>query len=135
MTKYKLPKELVLDYKKWVCGDSTNKTKGTGEGLSKLLNKSNYMCCLGQFSLQTGVKKSDIYDKSCPSSLNFNIVGLSWKKNEETQLAYEAMDINDACDTTIVEKIKRLKQVFSKYKYKIKLKNFPKWVMKEFPNG
>lgn len=62
MKKYKLPKTLTLDLKKWRCGGDYG-VKGEsslGRGETELLNKQGCMCCLGQFAEQAGINRKDL---------------------------------------------------------------------------
>lgn len=132
--KYRLPKELVLDYNLWVCGNFSKKERG----LSMLLNANGYMCCLGQFSKQTGCpiyKLLSRVDLSEFPDEDVFIIGLSKKNKHDdlinSNLSTKAIEINDNCKTSIAEKVRLLKRLFSKYHYKIRLKNFPQHILEE----
>jgi len=55
--------QFVLDVNKWICGSpikSPSKGNFLGEGITQLINKQGYMCCVGQFALQCGVRSEDL---------------------------------------------------------------------------
>lgn len=139
MQKYKLPKELVLDYRRWICGPRVKNKKnlGTGIGDTELLNSDNRLCCLGQWAEQAGVPRKELLGCSCPSDLASmaNVVESLVRKDGETyddsQFSSNAMTINDDDETTIVQKVKKLTSLCKKYKRVLKLKNFPKTILKE----
>ena len=141
-----LPKELVLDYNRWICGKphitkcrKDSKDNFLGEGSTKLLNEKGYQCCLGQFVEQAGISKEDMLGLGTPSDFvlrskgdcsnvvkSFAKVFDNWRWTVNTSLAEDAISINDDIGTTIQEKTKELKELFSTYGYKIKFVNFPK---------
>ena len=142
MKTLKLPKTLTLDYAKWVHGNSSEK-----RGDSALLNDEGYQCCLGQFAQQAGVSRKDMKREDGPSALTCAITNLSTRPSEKTiksrlrvglrawpkstKLTSRAITINDSYDTTIAKKVSKLRKLFASYGYTIKLKNFPKTVLKE----
>lgn len=137
---HELPKELTLDYKKWVCGlpESINsfiKKNCLGKGKSALQNTEGYRCCLGQFCLQAGVKQTSFYKNDMfyeqPADLNIYIKGLTKRNGTNTVLSKDAIQINDNAYISISEKIRQLRRLFNKRGYKIKLKNFPKKILRE----
>lgn len=139
MEHYKLPKVLVLDYRKWVCGGDSNirrldqkrvkPTKRTvlGKGLSALLNEEGYMCCLGQFCKQAGVDRERMYKAAFPSEIEDAIVEeLNVDHNYDTEFSKDAAEINDDGETTIIQKVRKLKDLCRDIDRKLKLTNFPK---------
>ncbi len=131
----KLPKKLVLDYKRWVCGDEKLDNKCShGTGDSSLLNKNGYMCCLGQWCRQTD-KKLKIINECAPGDLQIVIHPLSKKRGYsciiDTKFSSKCMSINDDEHTTIAEKVRSLINECRKIKRELFLKNFPKTVLKE----
>lgn len=133
----KLPKILVLDYSKWICGGGVKKGVQTSHGLgsTSLLNDKGYMCCLGQFSCQSGVTPKDIRRKVNPAGMNIVITGLNkptdYNSTLDTKFSEEAIDINDDLETTIAEKAHKLTLLCSKYKRTLLLKNFPQGVLNQ----
>lgn len=133
--KKALPKTLVLDYKKWICGnpnENENKNNCHGSGDTQLLNNLNYQCCLGQFCMQAGCTRKEIKNFASPAGLNEVITGLTAKiggSTRNTLISEQAVNINDNRYTTIAQKVVRLRRLFSKRGYKIQLKNFPKTVL------
>ena len=130
----KLPKILVLDYRKWICGSPSDNDKPNtfhGTGVTELLNNDGYMCCLGQFACQSGVKKDNLIDNVTPCELNLTITGLNYKGRYDTSFSEKAGEINDNEETTIAEKAHKLTLLCSKYKRTLLLKNFPQSVLKE----
>jgi len=142
MKTYKLPKELTLNYRNWICGaphrnDDKNTCHGVGE--TSLLNEDNFMCCLGQFSCQAGIDKSHLKYNSVPQDLIYDdsdevtIVEVLCNKQtrKDTRLANRAMGINDSDKLTISDKVIKLRKLFKQCGRTINLKNFPKRIMEE----
>jgi hypothetical protein len=138
--KITIPDTFTLDVKKWICGapsdkEPNNDRRSTGEGGTLLLNTKGYMCCLGQFSKQCGLKDEDIKHTGVPGALAYHL-GPFNKKDKDgdlkcTKLSDVLININDDPATTIPEKIRKMKRTLSKWKYKLKIKNAPKWVKDE----
>lgn len=130
-------KELTLNYKVWRCGGtvpSSNPKNCHGEGVTALLNKNGYMCCLGQFALQLGADREEIIGRPYPTTIDKKISPLTKVELNTivgTAFSEIAVDINDDDSTTIPEKIKALKKLCKKYKYKLKVINLPKRVKDE----
>lgn len=135
----KLPEDLTLDYKKWICGQPDDndsvKVNCHGKGYTKLLNERGFQCCLGQFIEQAGCKKLALRDKSYPRNIKSPIIGLNRKFSHsytgftDTKLSIKAAGINDNKDTTITEKVIQLRKLFASKGYTIHLKNFPKKIL------
>ena len=88
-------KQLIIDRKKWRTGGDFF----TEKGLTKLLNREGYMCCLGFYSLQIGNKtEKEILNMTCPYQVE-NQIGIESlvSKNGEVNsiFAYDAIEIND----------------------------------------
>lgn len=117
-------KQLILDYSKWRCGgDYDNKL---GEGETMLLNVYNFMCCLGQFSLQlSNLTEDDIRYRITPSMLYVSVPDLTDSNFNNSLLSRKAMIINDSSQTTPLEKIESLKKLFSEHGYSITVINLP----------
>lgn len=121
-----IPKELVLDCSKWICGHSSDPSENKlGEGETALLNDDGYMCCLGQFSKQAGLIDDELRNNFVVENLNKEVNDLC-HEGYGTQLAEDAMSINDMHGMTIKERIIELKKLFSAKGYKIKVKNYKK---------
>lgn len=135
---FKLPKVLILDYNKWRCGKwSRDDNNRLGCGGTSLKNSQGSMCCLGQFCQQAKIKEL-FYDEPC--DIDKLITGLTkYKKYKgdtvsyitNTKLSESAMGINDDENTTVAEKVRKLKSLFQKRGYTIRLKNFPARILKE----
>lgn len=138
-----LPKELVLDYRKWRCGDKGKRgVCQLGDGDTELLNNNGRMCCLGQFCYQVGVARKVLIRESEPQDLVDEVIvsplmrvrkdidGGFWGVCN-TRFTEKAIDINDNCLTTIAQKVRKLKSLCSKYRRKLLLKNFPKKILEE----
>lgn len=123
-------KTLKLNYSKWRSGSNGPNKTGTGD--TKLGHSNGQMCVLGQFSLQIDKKMnySCILNKLTPSGLGGAIPGLSILKEdgklEDTPLATNAMEINDAEETKPETKINKLRKLFSKHGYNIKVTHRPR---------
>lgn len=121
-----MPKELVLDCSKWICGHLIDPPENKlGKGNTAMLNDQGYMCCLGQFSKQAGLTDDELKNKEIMADLNKQVDGLCYK-GCDTQLADDAITINDMYSMTIKKRIIELKKLFSAKGYKIKVKNYKK---------
>jgi hypothetical protein len=110
-------KTLTIDCAKWRCGDdSVRRENKLGTGPTKMLNESGHMCCLGQMSVQLNkkLKPENILSTSVPESCGMYIPFLTNSSLKDTVLASEAILINDNEDTTVKEKIRRLRTLFKK---------------------
>lgn len=125
-------KTLILDYSTWRSGKWGDFQ--LGKGTTMLLNEKGYMCCLGQISLQLGVTKEQILDKATPRNIcefthpllikeGISYVGET--KIINSSLAETAMNINDNPDTTPLEKIDKLTDLFAGEGYTLKTINLP----------
>ena len=136
-TKLTLPKNLTLDYLKWICGGGLEKESvknACGVGESNLLNECGLMCCLGQFASQAGVD-----DKSLQGRLNYDDLYLE-NDNEIIEfinfdlndtIHTDAQNINDSSETSIAQKMVALEEVFGEKGFIITFKNFPKEIEDE----
>jgi hypothetical protein len=119
------PEKLVLDYSKWRCGgDGTYKL---GEGGVALCNSFGYMCCLGQWTMQTGADENSIMDKGEPQEagivhplFTYIVDGI-----RPSIFTSEAIGINDDPDTTPEHKIERLKELCLKHGIELDVTNKP----------
>lgn len=116
----KLPKTLYLDIKTWRSGGSGKNRVGCGT--TTLLNKEGYMCCLGQFCKQVGLKDDDILMRSSPDELEHKVNTLN-RKGDNSQFSLDAMEINDDEGTTPSQKVKKLQSLCKKYNRKLVIKN------------
>jgi hypothetical protein len=119
-------KYLTLDYSKWRCG--TDGPYKLGEGRTLLKNHEGFMCCLGQFAPQLNPKVAgDLLDGAEPCELPRKVKLLNkkgeWDNIVNTQLSKEAMNINDYKDTSPEEKIAKLRVLFKKHGYIIRVIN------------
>lgn len=152
MNKVKLPKILVLNYNKWICGESDKESQcespvercSLGKGCTSLLNNKGYMCCLGQFAYQAGASPESLLNNGNPEEIDgiivLGLVNTKTEKYSESEIEVSksnskfsdaAIAINDDEQTTIIEKVKKLRSLCSKFKRKLTLKNFPKSILKE----
>ncbi len=118
---------IYLDYSKWRCGSDSQYKLGVG--CTTLLNDEGYMCCLGQASLQFGIKPEDMHNAVDPSDLDTKLPILNKKVKKSirnTEFSYKAMQINDDTQITPLQKIKSLKSLFKKSGYRLIVKNQPK---------
>lgn len=120
-------KKLILDYSVWRSGQEGDHSLGEGETM--LLNDKNFMCCLGQFSLQLGASKKMIIDCYEPNSIRKAIKGLAYRKDHgsftNTKFSDAAIDINDTVDTTPAEKITLLTALCAEHGYELEVINEP----------
>lgn len=116
-------KTFIIDRSILRCGG----TAGHGPGVTSLLNKEGFMCCLGQIGLQCGVPKEELLSKAEPRCIS-NEHGERIKflleysrittQNHNSVLAKEAMEINDY-GISFRQRESRLKKLFDKYGYEI----------------
>lgn len=138
------PKKLVLDYSKWRCGEGGDHE--VGKGTTQLCNDRGFMCCLGQWSLQMGASESDLIGKGEPNELN-TLIPLFAKEEREiseeydsmtdsyieyenkykstSQLAMDAIEINDRRKTTPEEKIAELTELLKSEGIELEVINKP----------
>jgi hypothetical protein len=115
----KLPQRLVLDCEKWRCGDNGEGTvNALGKGLTRLLNNEGYMCCLGQFAEQAGADPEDLYC-AMPCEIGYCIQGLNKydgydREYEDTVISDKCSEVNDDPNTTIVQKIKKIRSILKR---------------------
>ena len=90
------------------------------------------MCCLGQFNQQAGKRLED--------REGFDVLPYGLKVKELTDLvnhtglsdlAAQAVEINDRTATTARQKAAELQELFLKHGHTIELVNFPEEVLKE----
>lgn len=122
--------EFKIDRSKWRCGDDGKYAKGLGKK-TYLNNKEGYMCCLGQTLCQQGVPQKHMERLGKPSEIDFkysiDVKNIFFNSEFDelgddltnTELTYDAMDINDDKDTTLKEKESALKELFKKHGHKI----------------
>lgn len=120
-----MKKTLMLDEATWRCGkESDYQNNKRGSGSTELENNKGFMCCLGQFSNQL---KEDLYikNKMFPSSTNRHIPFLTRKIGGyyiDTKLSDKAIGINDDENTTVFEKVRKLRSLFATKGIKIVFK-------------
>ena len=123
--------EYVLDVSKWRCGGRGEHQLGDGI-FTQLLNLEGYMCCLGMFAKQKGIKDNDLYIEVLPQNVA-NHLGKVYDplfteeigSNEfsDTQLATELMGINDDEYTTYQDKIKLIREKLEEHGHTLKVIN------------
>ena len=147
MKTLELPKNLVLDYEKWICGRPALQKSGPkaqhGRGFTELLNYNGYMCCLGQFCEQAGVPQKNLRGIATPIKLvyagmigyeKYKVGGLvvgGEGKEELTGFSLAAMPINDDSYTSVATKVQNLKALCEEYGYTLELKNFPQDILEQ----
>jgi len=123
--------KVAIDRSKWRTGSFSDKK--TGKGYVALLNKEGCMCCLGFCMAASKVAKKDLLEKTGPAStMNaFKSDGEKLKRMlrsngvrdltcfapsrdvyESTDLANDAMKINDSVHTTPKQKEKAILELF-----------------------
>jgi hypothetical protein len=125
-------KKLILYESKWRCGaESSNPENRRGKGRTLLKNSFGFSCCLGQFAPQLDKEIPEVHllDRSMPVYLG-KIIPLLTEKSAsarvsekyyliDTKLSIVASQINDNPDTSIEEKVKALKELFSTVDYEL----------------
>jgi len=119
--------KVTIDRSKWRTG--LNSTNRTGEGRTALLNKEGYMCCLGFCMAASKVAKKNLLDIGAPSGcLNQHAIdpnkamrssGVRALTKESlttclsnSELAFDAMKINDSVKSTPKEKEEAILELF-----------------------
>jgi len=107
-------KKIRINRAKWRTGKySDNKT---GIGPTLLINSDGYKCCLGFIAQQVShCKVNDLHSCGMPYELTFVVKHLSVRSNSglvNTDLAKEAVLINDNQETTPKQKEQKLKRLF-----------------------
>lgn len=119
-------KTLYLDYSKWKSGASHNPETLVGTGSTALCNAEGYMCCLGQFAIQLGVKDLGV-NRSVPSTLAINhIILLKNKSQNDTKFSEKAITINDNYKLTPAQRILGIRKLLKVKGYKLIVINKPK---------
>lgn len=109
--------ELTIDRSRWRTGQES-KSK-TGEGLTCLLNREGYMCCLGFAALAMGAEEKEIYDVAEPYGVDVDLpllqryVGEIHKCNSD--LAATAIELNDYKDMSSTEREEKIQRLFAKH--------------------
>jgi hypothetical protein len=143
MLKYRLPKELTLDYRTWRCGGGSwdngpEEGIGHGQGQTRLANDRGYSCCLGQFFCQAGVPKEVLLKGVDAQDLTYYDIlvdgCIDKTKNDNNKFVDSAILINDNQLTTIAQKVRKLQSLCKKYRRTLVLKNFPKRILKQLDN-
>jgi hypothetical protein len=107
--------KLIIDRGKWRNGGRGYNHK---YGITKLLNKEGFMCCLGFFCVQIdNMKLNEILDIPNPVGLDSNLVGYDGLTKP---WAHSAIQIND--DDSLPQEIreKRIHEIFKDYGYDVK---------------
>jgi hypothetical protein len=104
---------LIIDRSKWRTG-AYGEIYKTGKGVTSLLNRNGYMCCLGFRCHQMGIPKKDLLNCTTPSGLSndWDIPDLL-DKHFNSDFTTIAMDINDSLNLNIKEREKRIKKHFT----------------------
>lgn len=141
MKSYELPEQLILNYRKWVCGffSVNGSDNGVGNGDSMLLNSNNEMCCLGQWMEQSGVCRSNLRTVGEPldvfSESDISVPTMIKSKDgymlDNSSFSKNAMRINDDDQTSVAQKAYQLISLCKKYNRELGLVNFPKKVIEE----
>jgi hypothetical protein len=121
--------KVTINRSKWRTG--LNSTNQTGEGNTALLNKEGYMCCLGFCMAASKVAKKNLLDTSVPGGClnqyfidpnkamrSSGVRALTTKSPtspnfKNSELAFDAMKINDSVKSTPETKEKQLLELFN----------------------
>lgn len=124
------PTKFTIDRSKWRCGGTDNYERECvrGRGQVKMLNDFGFMCCLGQVSRQCGVSDDKQQGMRTPSCLTNvpELLGLLVTPHDgdesdyqSTDLACDAMGINDDIRLSDDEREQQLTALFTKHGYEI----------------
>lgn len=116
-----MPREkITIDRSKWRTGDHGE--NATGKGETALINKQGYKCCLGFVAQQAGPRQA-LKGIGEPSGCQKHIKGLTvvnqYNNFKNTQLTFNAMNINDDESTTPRQKEKKLRTLFKNSPYQL----------------
>lgn len=129
-----MKKYLTLNYATWRSGGDTRlhscliPANVLGTGQTALLNDEGYMCCLGQFSAQQGIKKKLLLNVTSPAYIRvpYLIKNFLLDNGVNSMFSINAMEINDDNKTTPEEKIKLLKVLCKEEGFILRVINKPK---------
>ena len=119
--------KFTIERSTWRCGClNINLTRRNGEGLTKLLNREGFRCCLGSVCSQLGVPDDKLLDIEYPSSghLSDFPIDILRTRNpfglgiENTQLAQDAININDS-SALLTDKEAQLIELFAKHGHQL----------------
>lgn len=129
--------ELILDFETWRAGGGTiyqSHENKIGEGRTELCNKEGFMCCLGQWALQSGFDQGQVMGNDEPADLSNQQREVfekfsSYNENKggycNTKLSDDCMTINDDNSTTYQEKIRLLTERLAKEDITLTVINLP----------
>ena len=117
----KMPrKKIIIDRSKWRTGDDGE--NATGKGMTQLINKQGYKCCLGFIAQQAGPRQA-LKEIGEPCDCQKHVPHLTetdeYDNFENTELASDAININDDEDTTPRQKEKELRTLFKDSPYQL----------------
>lgn len=124
MTKKKT--EITIIRSKWRTGGDEGEKNATGKGLTCLVNKQGYSCCLGFVAKQFRPSNKKLLGKGLPEECDFLIPELNYAHKDDekclldTELTNDAVAINDNENTTRRQKETALKNLFKDSCYKLK---------------
>ena len=122
--KVKKKYKVVIDRSKWRTGDISETYengeifRSTGLGETKLLNEEGFKCCLGFMTQQ--ITKKKVLGFGDPGDCSFSVPYLNKLENGcriNTDLATEAIYINDCDSITLAQKEDALKKIIQKHPY------------------
>lgn len=120
--------KFVVNRSKWRAGGW--KENAIGEGPTSLRNSEGFMCCLGHCALQLGAKPKEIIECAMPNEIadkngEYKILPIITTKvsgqeyAEYSSLSEQAAEINDDDTLTQVQRERKLKSLFSKFKHEL----------------
>lgn len=131
--------QYVLDVEKWICGGGShneNEACSTGIGMSQMLNRDGYMCCLGQFAVQKGVSEKALRGAGTPVGASTHLKTLDettiydatflTPDGSHTELAKKLMSVNDDRDTKVTTKISYIRRALKADGHSLKVLNLAK---------
>lgn len=118
----------IVNCKTWRAGGSPfgNSTNTCGYGSTYLLNNLGQSCCLGFAELQNGRSVNEIVDICTPASLNYqerDYLQIITNSLCNSKLAVKAVDVNDDSETSILQKINLLTNIFKDFGHEIEFDN------------
>lgn len=116
----------VIDRASWRCGGDGPHARG--HGITRLRNHEGFKCCLGQVCEQCGILASAMLAIATPGDLRAvlspvdaeMIAHVATDKNDDSDFAIAAMNLNDNEDLSDRERERQLRDHFTEHGHRIK---------------
>jgi hypothetical protein len=120
--------KFIINRNTWRCGGKEGHVSARGRGETRLLNAEGFLCCLGQISLQLGATREDIRNMATPEDVTAEATSAldllrcpsrHFASFEATELADNAMIVNDDHLLSEVRREKELVELFAGYGHEL----------------